>query len=276
VSISLSLTALDITNHPEAVQLLSILCHLPDGLGQWEERLPHIGAGFQNVHYLVHLLYKTSLIFMMGDRLKVLSPIRHFITSHHPADQDHMSNLEKYFWDLVHTYATEPLGLGFKKSKEILEPDIGNISCLVKHALKIHPSTQIVEIILEVSQFLLLTIPSTELLNEVKLSIKQIGSPVQEAQVSQISGDILHVQCKYSEAFNNFLKLVTLLVQPNVCVAWVTFFACRTNTLKPPLLLLRLERNSSQLAMSWVQPNAYKAWVTFFACRTTMLKHPTL
>ena len=37
VSISLSLATLDITSNPEAVQLLSILCQLPDGLHQWEE-----------------------------------------------------------------------------------------------------------------------------------------------------------------------------------------------------------------------------------------------
>ncbi|KIM71266.1 hypothetical protein PILCRDRAFT_17220 [Piloderma croceum F 1598] len=37
VSISLSLATLEITSHPEAVQLLSILCQLPDGLQQWEE-----------------------------------------------------------------------------------------------------------------------------------------------------------------------------------------------------------------------------------------------
>jgi hypothetical protein len=50
VSISLSLATLDLTSNPDAVQLLSILCQLPDGLRQWEERLPLIliGAGLQN------------------------------------------------------------------------------------------------------------------------------------------------------------------------------------------------------------------------------------
>ena len=37
VSVSLSLATLDITSNPEAVQLLGILCQLPDGLHQWEK-----------------------------------------------------------------------------------------------------------------------------------------------------------------------------------------------------------------------------------------------
>ena len=178
VSISLSLAALDITNHPDAVQLLSVLCHLPDGLGQWEEQLPHIGAGFQNIHHLVHLLHKTALLFITGGRLKVLSPIRHFITSNHQTDTEHIHCMENYFWDLVHTYATEPLGLGFSYAREVLESNMGNIQSLVKHTIQNHPSTQVVDIVLELSEFLYLTHPSTELLYEVMPLVEQIGPPI--------------------------------------------------------------------------------------------------
>jgi len=37
VSISLSLTTLEIMNNPDTIQLLGILCQLPDGLHQWEK-----------------------------------------------------------------------------------------------------------------------------------------------------------------------------------------------------------------------------------------------
>ena len=37
VSISLSLTTLEIMSNPDAIQLLGILCQLPDGLHQWEK-----------------------------------------------------------------------------------------------------------------------------------------------------------------------------------------------------------------------------------------------
>ena len=46
VSIALFLTELNLTNNPEAVQLLSMLCQLSDGLYQWKEQLPIVGATF--------------------------------------------------------------------------------------------------------------------------------------------------------------------------------------------------------------------------------------
>jgi hypothetical protein len=109
VSISLSLATLEITSNPDAVQLLRILCQLPDGLCQWEERLPRIWVGHQSVHDLVHVLHKTALLFIVGSGLKVLSPIRHFINRHHQADVEHIKCLESEFWSVIDRYAGTPL-----------------------------------------------------------------------------------------------------------------------------------------------------------------------
>jgi tetratricopeptide (TPR) repeat protein len=200
VSISLSLATLDITSNPEAVQLLGILCQLPDGLRQWEERLPLIWAGQQSVHDLVYVLHKTALLCMAGSRLKVLSPIRHFINHHHQADVDHIQSLESYFWALINRYAATPHGPGFLYAREIIEPEMGNIRSLIKTAVKTHPSTHLVETVLTVSRFLLNTVPSTELLDSITVSIKQMDSPIQQARVLQLAGETLHRQDKYTEA----------------------------------------------------------------------------
>jgi hypothetical protein len=93
--------------------------------------------------------------------------------------------LEIYFWDLIDKYATEPLGVGFTHAKEILEPEIRNICSLVKNAVQSHPSTQIVKIAVDVSQFLLYTVPSTEVLDDVTLLVMQIGTPTLQACVLQ-------------------------------------------------------------------------------------------
>ena len=66
VSIALSLAAPDISNTPEAIHLLSMLCQLPDGLHMWEERLPIIGSGFHDVHLLLSLLHDAALVFKRG------------------------------------------------------------------------------------------------------------------------------------------------------------------------------------------------------------------
>jgi hypothetical protein len=101
VSISLSLHTLKITSNPDAVQLLGVLCEVPDGLWQWEEQLTLSWTGQRNVYYLVHVLHKTSLILVAGSALKVLSPIRHFINRHHQMDVDHIKNLASEFWSLA-------------------------------------------------------------------------------------------------------------------------------------------------------------------------------
>jgi hypothetical protein len=109
ISILLSLASLDIKNNTETLQLLSILCQLPDGLHRWEKRVPIISTGLQNIHRVVYLLLKTALILIAGSTLKVLSLIRHFINHHHDPDPDHIRMLEHYFWNLFHTHAKVPL-----------------------------------------------------------------------------------------------------------------------------------------------------------------------
>jgi tetratricopeptide (TPR) repeat protein len=200
ISISLSLAVLDIKNNPETLQLLHILSQLPDGLHRWEERLPIISTGLQNFHHLIYLLHKTALVFVAGSSLKVLSPIRHFINHHHDLDPDHIRALEGYFWNLVHTHATVPMGPDFSHAKEVLEPDMGNICSLVKSAAQTHPSHELVEIVLDVSWFQLSTVPSTELLRDVTPLVKHIQSPTQEARILLCLGNILHIQAKYTEA----------------------------------------------------------------------------
>jgi tetratricopeptide (TPR) repeat protein len=203
VSISLSLAALDIKNNPETLQLLGILCQLLDGLHRWEERLPMIFTGLQNIRHLVYLLRKTALVFIAGCSLKVLSPIRNFINRHFSVDSDHTRALESYFWDLIHTHATTPFGPHFCRAKEIMEADMGNIYSLINSAAQTHPSPELVEIVLDVSRFQHCTVPSTELLCDLMPFAKRVQSPTQEAKVLQRLGDILFSQSKYTEASIN-------------------------------------------------------------------------
>src|ERR1700729_1820066 len=142
VSISISLSSLDSTNNHQAVQLLAILCLLPDGLLRWEGRLLDIGSKFENVHGLLQSLRRTSLVFISNDILKVLSPIRHFVTDHHPAAEGHVKALEAYFWNLVATYATCQPGDGFIKAMQILEPEMGNLRSLVQNNIQRQPTTE--------------------------------------------------------------------------------------------------------------------------------------
>ncbi|KIM71373.1 hypothetical protein PILCRDRAFT_17131 [Piloderma croceum F 1598] len=202
VSISISLSSLNSTNNHQAVQLLAVLCLLPDGLLYWEERLLDIGSKFENVHRLLQSLRRTSLVFISNDILKVLSPIRHFVTDYHPAAESHMKVLEAYFWNLVATYATRWPGDGFIKATHILEQEVGNLCSLVQNNIQCQPTTETIEIALQISQFLIWTHPSVEILDpvvSVAVDLK-VGTPSLQAQCLQCLGDILHMQDNYKEA----------------------------------------------------------------------------
>jgi len=209
VSISISLSSLDSTNNHQAVQLLTILCLLPDGLLRWEERLLDIGSKFENVHGLLQLLHKTSLVFISNDVLKVLSPIRHFVTDRHPAAEGHVKVLEAYFWNLVATYATrQPGDDGFIKAMQILEPEMGNLRSLVQNNIQHQPTTETIVIALQISRFSIWTHPSVEILDlVVSLAVDlKVGSPSLQAQCSRCLGDILRMQSNYEEAANVLKK----------------------------------------------------------------------
>ena len=203
VSISISLSSLDSADNHQAVQLLAALCLLPDGLLCWEDRLLEIGLKFDNVHGLLQSLRRTSLVYISNDILKVLSPIRYFMTNHHPAAEEHLRGLEAYFWKLVVTYGTlEPGDDGFIEAKQVLEPDMGNLHSLVWNSIQHQPTTEAMQIALRMSHFSMWTHPSADILHLV-MSVaadSKVGSPLLQAQCSQCLGNILCMQSKYEEA----------------------------------------------------------------------------
>ena len=176
VSISVSLSQLKITNNPEALHLLGILSLLPDGLSSWMDRVSQIGPGFTRVHHLARVLLQTSLCFLQGETLKVLSPIRHYILLHNPAATRHVDDLEHYYWKLIHAHSKIEFGPGFLETRNILDPEKGNIRSLIKNAIRNHPSLGVVEATIDLSWYFANTIPSIELLMEIREQTKSLGA----------------------------------------------------------------------------------------------------
>jgi hypothetical protein len=208
VSISISLSSLDSTDNHQAIQLLAVLCLLPDGLVRWRERLGDIGSKFDNVHGLLQSLRRTSLVFISNNVLKVLSPIRHFVTDHHPAAEDHVKALEAYFWNLVATYATREPGDGFIEAKWVLEPEMSNLHSLIQNNIQRQPTTETIQIALQISRFSIWTHLSVDILDLVVLVAvdSKVASPSLQAQCSRSLGDILRMQGNYEEAVDVLKK----------------------------------------------------------------------
>lgn len=202
VSIHLSLKSSIVTENPDAIQLLSIICHLPDGLLQWQERLTLITVGFQNVHQSLDVLLRAALVFDDNGVLKVLAPIRHYIHLNHPTEIGHLMYLENFYFKLISQYAGEPT---FSAAKYIL-PEVGNISSLIKYAIQHHPQLDIVDAALGMSKFLHKTQPSTHLLDDVHSYLKESGLTDKEAALHLLKGCILFKQDRHNEARGNLLK----------------------------------------------------------------------
>jgi tetratricopeptide (TPR) repeat protein len=130
------------------------------------------------------------------------------VTDHYPAAEGHVKALEAYSWNLVATYAIHEPGDGFIKATQILEPEMGNLRSLVQNNIQCQPTTETIEIALQISQFSIWTHPSVEILDlvvSVAVDLK-VGSPSLQAQCSQCLGDILRMQDKYKEAANVLKK----------------------------------------------------------------------
>jgi hypothetical protein len=106
VSISLSLKSVPMKQCPEAVNFLSMISHLPDGLLNWEDNLKDITHAFQHAEDAVGVLLKVALVYVdtMGG-LKVLSPIRYYMLHQQPASKMHIQQLESHYIAMVDKYA---------------------------------------------------------------------------------------------------------------------------------------------------------------------------
>jgi tetratricopeptide (TPR) repeat protein len=168
VSISLSLNALSITENPDAIKLLSVLCHLPDGVIGWENSLELIAPSFDNRERLAAVLLRVSLVFIGAlDSMRVLSPIRHYILRNYPADDDKLKDLETFYLVLISEKTSIPVGPDYPEAMARLIPENGNITSLLQNGLRTHPYEELVKAAYDISLWLCHAQPSVDLLEEL-------------------------------------------------------------------------------------------------------------
>jgi tetratricopeptide (TPR) repeat protein len=205
-SISVSLKSSAMTENPEAVQLLGVLCHLPDGLYSWRERLQSLITEFTLPHQLVSVLLRAALAYDDSGTLKVLSPIRDYIVVYHQPETRHMLHMEQYYIDLISTYATKSFGKELAISRVTLEPELGNITYILKNAIKTNPKESVVEAVYQLSWFSYRTIPSADLLHFVIPYMDNCGMADKLPQFQWLIAEILRFQAKYPEAREMLLE----------------------------------------------------------------------
>ncbi|KZP08482.1 TPR-like protein [Athelia psychrophila] len=205
ISISLSMESLDVERNSEAIQLLGMLCLLPDGLLQWEEHLDVIEKTFPSATSDLFLLRKFTLVYTAGTKLGVLSPIRHFVLQYHPPDLQHAQCIYSIFWELVHAYAMVDFGPEFSSAVDALSPEMGNIGNLIDHAVVHDPGEIIVDIAIQTSWYLYYMTPSSHLLHKVAGLVHSVPTTMQ-ARYWQVSAEIMYGQSEYAEATRTFMQ----------------------------------------------------------------------
>ncbi|KZP08502.1 hypothetical protein FIBSPDRAFT_938972 [Athelia psychrophila] len=212
VSISLSMESLDVEQNSEAIQLLGMLCLLPDGLLSWQERLEVIEETFNTATFDLQLLRKYALVHITTGRLGVLSPIRHFVLQHHPPDLQHSQCICNIIWELVETYAMVELGPEKQGSIEVLTPEIGNISNLIDYAVAYDPGEIIVDIAIQTSWYLYYMIPSSHILQKVSGLVPSVPTAMR-ARYWHITAVIMYIQDDYAEATSAALQARDLFLE---------------------------------------------------------------
>jgi hypothetical protein len=101
-SISLSLTSPRIKSNPHTLDLLSILSLLPDGVS--EDELTASQVPIPNIPQCRSVLLQTTLAFLAGGRMKVLTPVRDYIRNAHPLSAAITRPLWSHFRGLLNMY----------------------------------------------------------------------------------------------------------------------------------------------------------------------------
>ncbi|KAJ6533298.1 hypothetical protein DFH09DRAFT_1284466 [Mycena vulgaris] len=132
-SIIVSLKSPRLESNPQALELLGLLCLLPDGI--LEEELISSQVPLQNIPQCRSVLLQTSLAFLVEGRLKALPPIREYVRGIHPASADCTKPLLDHFHALllvVESYSEISHRGVFRQ----LISHLGNIQSLFLNAIK--------------------------------------------------------------------------------------------------------------------------------------------
>ena len=215
ISISLSLESISVQKNPEAVELLSLISMLPDGLLHWEKNLDSVASGFEDADCAATVLIKMALVYVnIVGTLKVLSPIRHHMLDRCPPNKEHILQLEAYYIDMISNHATVNYGPDLIESMEILLPENGNITAVLKSALEDNPSESLAIVGYNMASFLGKVQPSTDLLAMVQASLDSLNLANIQTECLQLRGEILYRLCQYEqgtkefeEAYNRFTQI---------------------------------------------------------------------
>ncbi|KZT56066.1 hypothetical protein CALCODRAFT_550861 [Calocera cornea HHB12733] len=128
MTLRLSLECPSMAQEPKALQLLSVLCLLPDGasIEMLRDMLPGMRA---TITACATTLLQVALCWPEKGRLRVLSPIRDFVTDLYPPNASSLDQIRNYFTQMV-LGKREHVSLFRQDAVALLSAQFGNLSSI--------------------------------------------------------------------------------------------------------------------------------------------------
>ncbi|TFK37764.1 P-loop containing nucleoside triphosphate hydrolase protein [Crucibulum laeve] len=134
-SLSISISSPRMTATPYALELLSLLSLLPDGIS--EATLLQMNLPFDNVVKCRFILVSTSLAHVDNrGRVKALTPIREYIRTHHPPQNESLQSLNAHVHQILDVW-TGYYELSSKYQMDAIWNELGNIYSILSYNLHI-------------------------------------------------------------------------------------------------------------------------------------------
>ncbi|KAH7097257.1 hypothetical protein BKA62DRAFT_774476 [Auriculariales sp. MPI-PUGE-AT-0066] len=163
VSITVSLDLLKgMSRGLEAMQLLAVCAHLPDGL--MRPVFEQLDENFGNIDAAKDMLVEFALVTVGAEgELKMLSPIRYFVIESHKMTDTHFVSLQQIYFDIAASAPQEPAD-DFTRRSTQFAPEYGNLTSFLLHLINSEePSKKLFDAVHAVSEYAYCTMPSPTL-----------------------------------------------------------------------------------------------------------------
>ncbi|TFK39651.1 hypothetical protein BDQ12DRAFT_722486 [Crucibulum laeve] len=186
-SISMSVSSLRMRNTPDALELLSLLALLPDGI--LEATLLQMKLPFNNVPKCIFTLVSTSLVYVDGrGRVKALTPIRDYTRTYHPPRNESLQSLNTYVNQILDVWTPND-DYPSQHQIDTISSELGNIYSILDYNLRVAQdyadySFQTVKAVISLLRLMNQTaLGSIDFLLSFSSIIKQLGNQKLRGQI---------------------------------------------------------------------------------------------
>ncbi|KAJ7434558.1 hypothetical protein FB451DRAFT_1109905 [Mycena latifolia] len=274
LSISLSLSGPRMISSPQALDLLSLLSMLPDGLSDVE--LLQSQFPLDNILACKSTLLRTALAYIDGQkRLKTLVPIREYVQKNHPPNDNLIHPLFKHYQGLLELQkyhgTLSNAGMIARMASEFA--NIQNVlqKCMHVHG---HHLAESIRSICDLSRYSQMTGHGhLSLLDHIPKFLPQLADHKLEAYfiIRRLDGWIHHSIPNAKQLIENGLEHLKHLQDPDLHSSFYTVAANYLRVSQDPVAAMRLCQSGLALAISTgsldreCQALTIMAWIKIYA-----------